>query len=296
MKIFMALAALLFVTCFFVSPKSAYAAEREISFEVKGQKIFGTLVDPELNKKVPIVLMLHGYTANRNESGSEYVPEGLFGRMATALEKKGIASLRIDMRGSGKSEGNFSDITIESEIDDALCALDYISKLDFVDKKRISVMGLSLGGIVTTATVARSPFEIRSAVLWNPGINPPAAFITMFGKENVQNATQDADKIFVAPLNGKDIAMKGDFYRSLFRVVPAAELAQYSGPVLLAIGTSDTIVWHQPTSAKALLSYHKGEHELYVTDAGHTFDCDVSDSVVNKVVNKSVDFIVAHNR
>ena len=29
-----------------------------------------------------------------------------------------------------------------------------------------------------------------------------------------------------------------------------------SRPVLLAIGTEDDIVWPQPTSAKALLSYH----------------------------------------
>ena len=71
----------------------SYAEDKEIEFEVKGQKILGTLTIPEKAEPVPAVLMLHGFTASRNESSSEFVPEGLFGKMAKALEEKGIASL-----------------------------------------------------------------------------------------------------------------------------------------------------------------------------------------------------------
>lgn len=272
-----------------------YAAEREISYQVDGQKVVGTLTMPEKAKNVPVVLMLHGYTANRNESASSFVPEGLFGRMAHELEKQGIASLRIDMRGSGKSEGTFANITVESEIADALAGIEYLSHLENIDASSISVMGLSLGGIVTTATAGKSVHPIRSVVLWNPGINPPAAFITMFGKDNVQKATQDANAEFTYPLNGTSITMKGEFYRSLYRIVPAAELAKYHGPVLLAIGTEDDIVWPQPTSAKALLSYHQGEHELWTKKTGHVFDCDKGEDMVNAVIEKSVNFIKVHS-
>ena len=274
----------------------SYAEDKEVEFEVKGQKVLGTLTIPEKAEPVPAVLMLHGFTASRNESSSEFVPEGLFGKMAKALEEKGIASLRIDMRGSGKSEGSFSDITIESEIEDALSALNYLYNLDEIDKNRISVMGLSLGGIVSTATASRAPFDVRSVVLWNPGINPPAAFITMFGRKNVQRGTAiKPDEIHSVAFNGAELSMKGDFYRSLFRIVPAAELGQYKGAVFLAIGTADDIVWHQPTSAEALLSYHKGEHQLLITPAGHIFDCDKSDKTVNEVIEKSVEFIFSQN-
>lgn len=278
----------------FVNP--VLASEQEVSYEVNGQKVFGTFVRPDKPEKVPTVLLLHGFTAVRNESISKFVPEGLFARMARELEKHGIASLRIDMRGSGKSEGRFEDLTIESEIEDALAGVAYLNQLDTVDKEHISVMGLSLGGIVSTATAGRSNYPIRSVVLWNPGINPPAAFITMFGKDNVQNATTDENETYISPLNGIELKLKGDFYRSLYRVVPAAELAKYRGPVLLAIGTKDDIVWPQPTSAKALLSYHNGEHELWTREVGHVFDCEKSEKTVNEVIAKSVSFIIEHNK
>lgn len=273
-----------------------FAGESEVVYEVDGQKILGTLTMPENAKNVPAVLMLHGFTATRDESKSEFVPEGLFGRMSRELEKQGIASLRIDMRGSGKSEGKFVDLTVESEIKDALAGLEYLNGLEEVDKSKISVMGLSLGGIVTTATAGRSTLPIRSVVLWNPGINPPAAFITMFGNENILKAVQDENAVITLPLGDLQLDLKGEFYRSLYRVVPAAELANYSGPVLLAIGTKDNIVWPQPTSAKALLSYHKGEHELFAKDCGHVFDCESTSEIADEVIAKSVSFIVEHNK
>jgi len=113
-----------------------YAAEREISYQVDGQKVVGTLTMPEKAENVPVVLMLHGYTANRNESVSSFVPEGLFGRMAHELEKKGIASLRIDMRGSGKSEGTFANMTVESEM----------QRLDVCPAAQIGVCGGDIDG------------------------------------------------------------------------------------------------------------------------------------------------------
>ena len=292
MKIF---ATLIFGLVFLIGQSLGHAAESEVSYEVAGQKVVGTLTMPNQAGQVPAVLLLHGFTATRNESASKFVPEGLFGRMAKELEKQGIASLRIDMRGSGKSDGKFENLTVESEIADALAGLEYLNQLENVDKDRISVMGLSLGGIVTTATAGRSTYSIRSVVLWNPGINPPAAFITMFGKDTVQNATKNKDAVSVAPLNGNNLSLKGEFYRSLYRVVPAAELSRYHGPVLLAIGTKDDIVWPQPTSAEALLSYHTGEHELWARETGHVIDCDKDDIMTNDVIKKSVAFIVAHN-
>ncbi len=271
------------------------AAEQEVEYEVHGQKVLGTLVIPDQVAHPPVVLMLHGYTANRNESKSEFVPEGLFGQTAKKLEEKGVASLRIDMRGSGKSDGVFQDMTVESEVEDALAAVSYLKNNKAVDGGRISVMGLSLGGIVTTAVAGQSKTPIQSVVLWNPGINPPAAFMTMFGLDALRASVKDADTYYENSMGGHSLTMKGDFYRSLYRTVPAAELERYHGPVLLAIGTKDQIVWPQPISAEALLSYHPGKHELWTIPAGHTFDSDERDTAVNQVIEKTVSFIVEHN-
>ena len=55
------------------------------------------------------------------------------------------------------------------------------------------------------------------------------------------------------------------------------------------------IVWPQPISAEALLSYNPGKHELWTIPAGHTFDSDERDTAVNQVIEKTVSFIVEHN-
>lgn len=270
---------------------TSWAAEKIINFKVDGQNIVGTLVLPDGVKEPPVVLMLHGFTGTRDEWKSPNVKEGLFGRTAPVLSQNGIASLRIDFRGSGDSEGKFEDMTVDSEIKDALAALDYLSMQGEVDKNRISVMGMSLGGIVTTAVAGRTNYPLKSVVLWNPGINPPAAFMTMFGTKTIQEAIAGGDKLYSASMGGPDITLKGTFYESLFKIVPAAELSHYSGPVLLAVGTKDTIVWPQPASAEALLSYHKGFHELWTRPVDHGYNLMENAETVDALIAKTANFL-----
>jgi dipeptidyl aminopeptidase/acylaminoacyl peptidase len=79
----------------------------------------------------------------------------------------GIGTLRIDFRGSGDSEGDFSEMTLEGEISDALKALQFLSEHSQIDKHRLGIMGRSLGGAV--AVMAASRFQsVKSLCLWAP--------------------------------------------------------------------------------------------------------------------------------
>ncbi|KAA1183071.1 alpha/beta fold hydrolase [Rhizobium tropici] len=272
---------------------SASAEDKLIHFNVDGQKIVGTLVLPDNAKKPPVVLMLHGFTGTRDEWKSEFVPEGLFGRAAPVFAKNGIATLRIDFRGSGDSDGKFEDMTVESEVKDALAALDYLSSSPDVSNKNISVMGMSLGGAVSTAVAGRSTIPVKSLVLWNPGINLPAAFTTIFGEKGMAEGTAAGDKVYPAIRLGdnKSIPLRGRFFESLYSVVPAAELEKYKGPVFLAVGTKDTIVFPQPVTAKALLSYHKGPHELWTRPVDHGFNLMEDAKTVDELIPETVRFV-----
>lgn len=129
----------------------------------QGQKIFGVLHRPINTKdnKIPVVLMCHGLGGNKVGKGRLYVT------LAEKLATLGIGTLRIDFRGSGDSEGNFSAMTIESEVSDALTALDYLQNLPFVDNTRIAVFGRSLGGLVAVMAAKRFG-SIKSIALWAP--------------------------------------------------------------------------------------------------------------------------------
>lgn len=124
----------------------------------QGEKIFGVLHQPLPLRPVPAVLMCHGYAGNKAGRYRIYV------LIAQKLAELGIASLRIDFRGSGDSEGNFSDMTISSEVSDALKGIEYLRNQANIDKDRIGLLGNSLGGAIATLTAAQDG-NIKSLVL-----------------------------------------------------------------------------------------------------------------------------------
>lgn len=125
------------------------------------QKIFGVLHKPLNAGKIPVVLMCHGLGGNKVGKGRLYV------NLSEKLTSMGIGVLRIDFRGSGDSEGDFSSMTIDSEVSDALTALEYLKTLPFVDSDRIAIFGRSFGGVV--AIMAAKHFgSIKSVALWAP--------------------------------------------------------------------------------------------------------------------------------
>ena len=86
--------------------------ESVITFENDGGTVYGTFVAPDdVRRRVPAVLMLHGFTGDRNE-GPVLQPDftftdTMYERTANELAENGIASLRIDFRGSGESLDQF---------------------------------------------------------------------------------------------------------------------------------------------------------------------------------------------
>ncbi|WP_321965516.1 alpha/beta hydrolase family protein [Burkholderia cenocepacia] len=277
---------------------SGYAVEKAVSFTVDGQKISGTLELPDNVQTAPILLMLHGFTASRNEWASSAVKEGLFARCAKVLSKKGVASLRIDFRGSGQSEGKFEDMTVDNEIKDALAALDFLSSRHDIDGQRISLVGMSLGGAVATAVASRTTHPLKSVVLWNPGINLPAAFTSIYGEDVMRAGLDSGDQALSVTMKGggKTVKLKSAFFKSLYTTVPAAEIENYRGPLLLAVGTKDTIVFPQPTSAEALLRYHTGPHTLWAKPVDHGFDVEKNAATVDALIDETTNFVVEHSK
>lgn len=127
----------------------------------QGQKIFGVLHRPLNAAKSPVVLMCHGLGGHKVGKGRLYVS------LAEMLSTLGIGTLRIDFRGSGDSEGEFSAMTIDSEVSDALTALNYLKNSQFIDSERIAIFGRSFGGVVAVMAAKRFG-SIKSIALWAP--------------------------------------------------------------------------------------------------------------------------------
>ena len=92
------------------------------------------------DNKGAMVIVMHGLMSSSEES--------LIQTMAEKLNKAGIATLRFDFNGHGKSGGNFIDMTVPKEIEDAKMIIDYVEKLN--QYSSISLVGHSQGGVVTS--------------------------------------------------------------------------------------------------------------------------------------------------
>ncbi len=128
----------------------AYTTE-EVVFvnEAERAKLSGTLTYPinyESCKKrsVPVVLMVTGSGGqNRNEEIFGHKP---FMVIADFLARNGVASLRYDDRGVGKSVGSTEESTTENNLADAESGVAYLRSLDKFGK--IGALGHSEGGTV----------------------------------------------------------------------------------------------------------------------------------------------------
>jgi len=234
--------------------------ERQIVFENEGQKLYGMLHLPEGVKRAPAAALFHGFT------GTKIEPHCIFVKMARELMAHGIAALRFDFRGSGESEGDFVDMTVEGEISDALKSLDFLQAQPELDPHRLGVLGLSLGGLVA-ACVAGRDARIKSLALWAAlGL---VEEVTLLDEEHREAAQQQlAERGFI---DQEGNLMGVAFIEELPKMRPLEEVACYHSPALIIHGTRD-----EALSLQNALAYQKaipGRTELrIIQDADHTFD------------------------
>ncbi len=121
--------------------------EETVNFKVGGQQVIGTLRMPE-KVEGAFYLLLHGFGGSRDELSIASTGEGIFAYVARTLAALGIPSLRIDFRGSGNSDGRFSDTTYSKQVEDAVAAMEFLDSRTASCQMGIIVLGWSQGGLL----------------------------------------------------------------------------------------------------------------------------------------------------
>ncbi|MEX0886589.1 MAG: CocE/NonD family hydrolase [Phycisphaeraceae bacterium] len=75
----------------------------------------------------------------------------------------GYAAVRVDLRGSGNSEGLMHDEYLPLEQEDALAILDWLADQPWCDG-RIGMMGISWGGFNALQVAARKPVQLKAII------------------------------------------------------------------------------------------------------------------------------------
>jgi len=129
-----------------VKPYAYY--EKEVTFENTRAKVIlsGTLTLPKQKGKSPAVILISG--SGPQDRDQTFSGHKTFWVLADYLTQQGIAVLRFDDRGFGKSTGNFSNATTKDFSTDVVSAVDYLKSRTDIDPNNIGLIGHSEGGII----------------------------------------------------------------------------------------------------------------------------------------------------
>jgi fermentation-respiration switch protein FrsA (DUF1100 family) len=114
----------------------------------------GTLTVPPGVGPFPAVILIAGSGPNdRDETVFGHRP---FLVLADYLTRRGVAVLRYDKRGIGKSSGDYIDATTADFARDATAAVTYLKSITDINSARIGLIGHSEGGIIAPLCASSS--------------------------------------------------------------------------------------------------------------------------------------------
>src|SRR5580700_5616278 len=152
-------------------PKKPYPYDEEdVLYDnpKSGNKLAGTLTLPRSPGPHPAVLMITGSgPQDRNEAILGHRP---FLVIADYLTRRGLAVLRVDDRGVGKSTGNFAAATTVDFAGDARAGVDFLKARKDIDAKQIGLIGHSEGGIIAPMLASQSSDIAFIVMLAGPGV------------------------------------------------------------------------------------------------------------------------------
>ena len=191
-------------------------------------KLAAVLQQPSTTTPCPIVLLCHGFGGSKDGQ--------MFDLIADSLAAHGIGSIRFDFNGHGQSEGEFKDMTVPNEIEDAKKVIEYVRDLRWVSK--IALVGHSQGGVVSSMVAGELADDISAVVLMAPAavLRDDAIRGSTMGKQY-----NPLDPPEVIELWG-NVKLGRNYIKTAFTLPIYETAARYHGPACIIHGTGDRVV------------------------------------------------------
>lgn len=277
--------------------------EEEIKFKSNTIELAGTLTLPDTNGTFPAILLITGSgPVDRNENHKK-MKINIFFEISHYLAQNGIASLRYDKRGVGKSEGDRWTAGFYDLVQDALAALQYLKQQKNIQPNKIFILGHSEGSMIATR-LAGIGTEVAGIMLlsgtaqsgedvlkWQAiqivkGLKGfPAWIIKKFHIDVLKKQQKQIDKIkqskkdcirlqLVAKIPAK-------WFREFMAYNPAEDFPKITTPILAITGSKDIQV--DPADLEKMANLIKSPFEYHVIEnMTHTLRVEEGEASVKK--------------
>lgn len=208
-------------------------------------------------KSTPWVILCPGFTSHR------IGPKYFYVSIARHLASNGISAIAFDFRGTGESDGLFSDITVSSFCSDLVSTVRFIKKSH--NPQKIIALGHSFGGTVAALASGKAAFD--GLIL----ISPLADVAKHAGNHEhiVKRGINSEGYYEFGPHE-----MKIDFFNEFKTCNPVAALAHgFWGKILLLQGDHDDQISIEESKAYAVMAEKTGIPCTYhlVKNGDHRF-------------------------
>jgi len=224
-----------------------YTAEDVTVTTPMGHTLAGTLTMPKSASRARPVGAIVTITGSGPEDRDEAIGiDGYrpFRQFADSLARRGIATLRMDDRGTGASKGVHKGATSADFGEDIRAGLAYLRTRPEIDTMHLGLVGHSEGAVIAPIVALKEP-NLRAIVLL-AGVARPAREVLNFQMKNNINhnakfSQTQKDSAIAAIPQAVERMMAADPWMAYFLVHdPAADARQLKSPaVLMLTGAND---------------------------------------------------------
>jgi alpha-beta hydrolase superfamily lysophospholipase len=225
------------------------------------------------------------------------IQPGLLARLAEALCARGVASLRVDPRGCGRSDGAWEATTLFAKIDDARDMLAAMRGRPELDLRRTAIVGhgegAGIGVSVAIGDPAISALTLvgASARSWRDTLrrgaatrgrdgtdheHPIVAAIDRWSEDLIERAERREPSLTLPMGGGRSVTLSLAAFEQAIHTPPLALATMLHRSVTLVHGSADA--WSDPVESALLAGALSNAGEAPATRLVAGFDHDLSEA------------------
>jgi len=259
---------------------------------VRNTEIPCTITLPDNQKKMPLLLMAHGFCATRHENGT-YV------MLAERLSQAGIATIRCDFPGCNESKENHKYNCLENDMDNLDTMLAYMKQNYSIDEERLGMIGYSMGGKIVLHYTQRHP-EIKTVALWAPAaMNGMSGTGSELGDPQwLANGLDIAKKegVFLYPNSFDDriIPLSKEFFEQCLASLANDYFSAFEGNLIMVNGDKDDVIPPETLQKVADTANSKANFKHHVVaGANHGFGAWTNEPhQMEELVSTTAEFLI----